>query len=338
MPGRPESKTGQRKDDSVKDIEILTGGRMMPLITDQLDAAFTVHKLPPEPERDEFLAEIGPRIRGMATGGHVPTDAGLMGRLPSLEIVANFGVGYDTVDAAWAGKHGIVVTNTPDVLTDEVADTTFGLLLMTVRELSKAEAWLRQGRWEKEGPYPLTHGTLRGKHVGIVGLGRIGKVIAARCVAFGLSVSYHGRSRQADVPYPYVGDLIELARESDILISVAPGGSATYRMIGKAVFEALGPQGVFINVGRGSTVDEAALAEALRSRTIFAAGLDVFEHEPHVPAEFLSLDNVVLLPHVGSATHHTRGLMGQLVVDNLTSWFGGKGPVTPVAETPWPRR
>jgi lactate dehydrogenase-like 2-hydroxyacid dehydrogenase len=322
---------------SLKSVEILAAGRMMPLITDQLEASFTLHRLPDEAEREAFFREVGPRIRGMATGGHVATDGALMSRMPSLEIVANFGVGYDTVDAAWAGKHGIVVTNTPDVLTDEVADTTFGLLLMTVRELSKAEAWLRQGRWEKEGPYPLTHGTLRGKRVGILGLGRIGKVIAARCEAFGLAVAYHGRSRQDDVPYRYVPSLIDLAKESDILISVAPGGAATHHMIGREVFQALGPQGVFINVGRGSVVDEAALVEALRSKTIFMAGLDVFEHEPHVPAELIALDNAVLLPHVGSATHHTRGRMGQLVVDNVTSWFSGKGPVTPVSETPWPR-
>jgi len=319
----------------VKTIDVLATGTMMPLIMEQLESTFTLHRLPAAAERDAFLAEVGPRIRAVATGGHARMDAELMGRLPKLEIVANFGVGYDSVDAAWAGSNGVVVTNTPDVLTEEVADTALGLLLMTVRELSNAERYLRAGQWVAKGAYPLTHGTLRGKTVGILALGRIGKAIAKRCEAFGLAIAYHGRNPQKDVPYRYYASLAEMAKDVDILISVAPGGPDTHHIIDAAVLKALGPQGVLINIGRGSVVDEPALVKALQDKTIATAGLDVFEHEPKVPAELMAMDHIVLLPHVGSASHHTRRLMGQLVVDNIVSWFAGKGPVTPVAETPW---
>jgi lactate dehydrogenase-like 2-hydroxyacid dehydrogenase len=319
----------------VKTIDVLATGTMMPLIMEQLESTFTLHRLPAPAERDAFLAAVGPRIRAVATGGHARMDAATMGRLPRLEIVANFGVGYDSVDAAWAGQNGVLVTNTPDVLTDEVADTALGLLLMTVRELSASERYLRAGHWTGKGPYPLTHGTLRGKSVGILALGRIGKAIARRCEAFGLTISYHGRSAQKDVPYRYYASLVEMAKDVDILISVAPGGPETHHIIDASVLAALGPQGVLINIGRGSVVDEPALIKALQDKTIATAGLDVFEHEPKVPAELIAMDHIVLLPHVGSGSHHTRRLMGQLVVDNVVSWFAGKGPLTPVAETPW---
>jgi lactate dehydrogenase-like 2-hydroxyacid dehydrogenase len=334
---RREPRAGAREED-LKSIEILVNGSLMPFVTDQLAATFTTHRLPDMPDVEAFLSTVGPRLRGMACGSHGKADGALMGRLPALEIVSNFGVGYDSIDAAWAGAHGIVVTNTPDVLSEEVADTCLGLLLMTVRELPQAERWLRAGSWVDKGPYPLTHGTLRGRKVGILALGRIGKAIARRCEAFGLEISYHGRARQADVAYRYHDTLVGMAREVDILISVAPGGPQTHHLIDAEVLAALGPQGTLINIGRGSVVDEAALGKALKDRTIMAAGLDVFENEPQVPAELMALDNAVLLPHVGSGSHHTRRLMGQLVVDNMTSWFAGKGPLTPVAETPWSRK
>ena len=322
----------------MKTIDVLATGTMMPLIMEQLESTFTLHRLPAPAERDAFLAEVGPRIRAVATSGHARMDSALMGRLPKLEIVANFGVGYDSVDAAWAGKNGILVTNTPDVLTEEVADTALGLLLMTVRELSAAERYLRAGQWVAKGAYPLTHGTLRGKSVGILALGRIGKAIAKRCEAFGLTVAYHGRNPQKDVAYRYYPTLVGMAKDVDILISVAPGGPDTHHIIDAEVLAALGPQGVLINIGRGSVVDEPALIKALQDKTIATAGLDVFEHEPKVPAELIAMEHVVLLPHVGSGSHHTRRLMGQLVVDNIVSWFAGKGPVTPVAETPYSGR
>jgi lactate dehydrogenase-like 2-hydroxyacid dehydrogenase len=311
--------------------EILQIAPMLPIVTDQLDKMFTLHRLWEASDKDAWLAEHGPRIRGVAAGGHAGVDESLMARLPALEIIGAFGVGYDQIDAKWAGGHGIVVTNTPDVLTDEVADLTIGLLLSTVRQIPGAERHLREGKWPA-GNYPLT-ASLRGRKVGILGLGRIGKAIAKRLQAFGLPISYYGRHKQDGVEFPYVADPVELARQVDILISVLPGGAATEKLIGSAVFEALGSDGVFVNVGRGSVVDEAALIDALRSKTILGAGIDVFADEPNVPAELIARENAVLLPHVASATVHTRNAMGQLVVDNLVSWFDGRGALTPVPET-----
>jgi lactate dehydrogenase-like 2-hydroxyacid dehydrogenase len=259
-----------------------------------------------------------------------------MSRLPALEIVSSFGVGYDNVDAGAAAERGIVVTNTPDVLNDEVADLTLGLLIATIRQIPQAERYLRAGGW-LEKPYPLT-ATLRGRKVGIVGLGRIGKAIARRVEGFGVEVHYHGRSRQPDVVYPYHPSVGALAEACDVLIVITPGGAETRHLIDAAVLRALGPAGILINVARGSVVDEEALIEALRSGTILAAGLDVYADEPRVPQALIDMEHVVLLPHVASASVHTRNAMGQLVVDNLTAWFAGRGPLTPVAETPWPRR
>lgn len=316
--------------------EILVTGTLFAMVMEQLQAAFTVHHLP-EANTDAFLARIGGGIRGIATGGHLKIDHAFMSRFPKLEIVSNFGVGYEAVDAAWAGLHGIIVTNTPNVLTEEVADTALGLLLMTVRNLSQAERYLRQGHWESRGPFPLTPSTLRGRKIGILALGRIGKAIARRLEAFGLEIAYHGRAAQKEVPYRYYSDLIDMAQDVDILISVAPGGADTFHKINAAVLDALGPEGILINVGRGTVVDEKALLEALRNRTIHSAGLDVFEHEPHVPEDLVAMDHIVLLPHVGSASVYTRRMMGLLVVDNLKSWFAGKGPITAVPEAPWRR-
>ncbi len=311
--------------------EILQIAPMMPVVADQIDRLFTVHRLWEVADRDAFLAEHGPRIRGIAAGGHAPLNEALMGKLPALEIVSAFGVGYDQIDAKWAGGHGIVVTNTPDVLTDEVADLTIGLLISTVRRIPEAERHLRDGKWPS-GAFPLT-ASLRGRTVGILGLGRIGKAIAKRLEAFGLPISYHGRRRQEGVDYAYVADAVDLARQVDVLISVIPGGASTERMVGREIFEALGPDGIFVNVGRGTVVNEADLIEALRSKAILAAGLDVYADEPNVPAELIAMENTVLLPHVASGTVHTRNAMGQLVVDNLVSWFDGRGALTPVAET-----
>lgn len=314
--------------------DVLMTGPMQPIVAETLAKACTVHRLWEVPDRDAFLREVGPRIRGVATStGHGGTNGSLFDQLPKLEILASFGVGYDNVDVAEAARRGIIVTNTPDVLNDEVADLALGLLLATVRQLPQSDRYLRQGSW-LEGSFPLT-ATLRGRKVGIVGLGRIGKAIAQRVEAFGLTVMYHGRSQQADVPYPYAPTIVGLAEAVDVLIVIIPGGAATKHMIDAAVLKALGPEGILINVARGSVVDERALIEALRSGTILSAGLDVFEDEPRVPQELIEMDHIVLLPHVGSATVHTRSAMGKLVADNLVSWFTGKGPMTPVPETPW---
>jgi lactate dehydrogenase-like 2-hydroxyacid dehydrogenase len=265
----------------------------------------------------------------IATAGQRRIDAELMDALPNLQIVANFGVGYDSVDVHAASERGVVVTNTPGVLDDEVTDTAMGLLLMTVRELNRAEQYLRAGKWPTDGPYPLTKSTMAGRRVGILGLGRIGEEIARRAEVFGMTVGYHNRNRK-DVPYRYYPTLLEMARDVDTLVVVVPGGAATHHLVDAEVLEALGPDGVLVNVGRGTVVDEAALIEALRTGTIQAAGLDVYENEPNVPQELIDLENTVLLPHVGSASEPTRRAMGRLVVDNLESWFEKAKPVTPV--------
>ena len=314
--------------------DLLMPTPMQPIVAEQLAPHFKLHKLWEATDKNAFFAEHAGRIRGIATGGAV--DAALIDRLPSLEIIASFGVGYDKIDAAHAAKKGVIVTNTPDVLTDEVADLTLGLLLATVRQLPQADRYLRAGHW-LEKPFPFSP-TLRSRKIGILGLGRIGKAVAKRCEPFGVEIAYHNRRPQPDVPYRYYDDLVALARDVDVLIVVIPGGKETDKLVDADVLAALGPNGILINVARGTVVDEQALIKALVNGTILSAGLDVFEREPQVPAELIALDHVVLLPHVGSATQHTRDAMGQLVIDNITSWFAGKGPVTPVAETPWPKR
>jgi lactate dehydrogenase-like 2-hydroxyacid dehydrogenase len=314
-------------------LDVLMIGPVMPLIEQGIGRAFTLHRLWEAPDREALLARLGPRLRAMAAGGgkHEPMGPEFLGRFPHLEIISSFGVGYDHVDAKWAAAHGIMVTNTPDVLTEEVADTALGLLLCTVRELPQAERYLRAGRWH-EGDYPLTRATLRDRTVGIVGLGRIGKAIARRLDAFRVPVVYHGRHRQPGVPYRHYADLVDMARDVGVLMVVTPGGPATRNMIDAKVLEALGPVGILINMSRGSVVDEPALIAALKTGKILSAGLDVFANEPRVPPELTAMENVVLFPHVGSASVHTRDAMGQLVVDNLLSWFAGKGPLTPVPE------
>lgn len=310
---------------------VLLTGPMTPRVLEGVTAAFDAHRLWEAPDRDAFLREHGASIRGIAcNGAHGAIGAALFDALPALEIVSNFGVGYDNVDVVEAQRRGIVVTNTPGVLTDEVADLTLGLLIATVRQIPRAEQHVRTGAWAKAG-FPLT-ATLRGRSVGIVGLGRIGKAIARRIEGFGLPVSYHGRTRQPDVAYPYHASVVELARAVDVLIVITPGGEGTRRMIDAEVLAALGPDGVLINVARGSVVDEDALIAALREKRILAAGLDVYENEPNIRPDFLSLDNAVLLPHVASGSVHTRNAMSQLVVDNLVAWFDGRGALSPVPE------
>jgi len=304
---------------------------MRPIVTDTLaPAGFTLHQLRDQP--DAFWRDTASRIRGVATStlyGH--TGAELFDRLPNLEIVSSFGVGYDNVDAAAAAARGIIVTNTPGVLDEEVADLTLGLLLATVRRIPQADRHVREGRWPG-GAFPLSP-TLRGRRVGIVGLGNIGKAIARRLEGFAVDIAYHSRREQPGVAYAYYATLLSLAEACDILVVIVPGGAATKHLIDAQVLEALGPNGILINVARGSVVDEAALIKALQSGIILAAGLDVYADEPHVPQALIDLPNTVLLPHVGSATAHTRDAMGKLVADNLLAWFGEGRPLTPVAES-----
>ena len=308
---------------------VLMPGPMHDAVVDGCAERFELLRLWEASDPDALLAERGPDVHGLATGGHRRVDTALLDRLPNLQIVANFGVGYDSVDVDAATERGVVVTNTPGVLDDEVADTALALLLMTVRELGQAERYLRAGRWAAEGPYPLTDLTVAGRKLGILGLGRIGEAIAHRAEAFRMTVGYHNRSEK-DVPYRYYPSLLEMARDVDTLVVVVPGNTGTHHLVDAAVLEALGPDGVLVNIGRGTVVDEPALIEALRTRTIRAAGLDVYEDEPNVPQELIDLDNAVLLPHVGSASKPTRRAMGQLVVDNLATWFAEGRALTPV--------
>ena len=302
---------------------------MHDVVVEGCEERFELLRLWEAADPDALLAERGADVRGLAVGGHRRIDATLFDQLPNLQIVANFGVGYDSVDVDAASERGVIVTNTPGVLDDEVADTALALLLMTVRELGQAERYLRAGRWAAEGTYPLTDLTVTGRKLGILGLGRIGEAIAERAKTFRMTVGYHNRSEK-DVPYRYYPSLLEMARDVDTLMVVVPGTAATRHLVNAEVLEALGPDGVLVNIGRGTVVDEAALIGALKTRTIRAAGLDVYEDEPNVPQELIDLDNAVLLPHVGSASKPTRRAMGQLVVGNLTSWFTDGRALTPV--------
>lgn len=314
--------------------DVLVLGPAKRTIIDGLSPRFNLHKANDTTLAAPMLAGLAPRLQALAVGapsGRI--DEAFMSRLPRLEIISSFGVGYDHIDAAWAGQHGIVVAHTPDVLNEEVADTAMGLLLCTVRQLPQADRFVRSGEWVKK-EFRHTE-TLRDRTVGIVGLGRIGKAIARRLDASNVPVVYHGRSRQPDAPYRYYPDLVEMAREVDVLLVITPGGPGTRHLINAQVLEALGPNGILINVARGSVVDEAALIDALQKKKIHSAGLDVFADEPNVPRELMEMEQVVLLPHVGSASLYTRRAMDQLVVDNLLAWADGRPPLTPVPETPW---
>ncbi len=319
----------------MSDAEILMFSPMLPIVEKTLAEKLTLHRLWTMDDPESFLADKAANIKGIAYGGHTPLTANMIDRFPNLEIIANFGVGYDAVDAVHAGTKSIVVTNTPDVLTDEVADTAMGLTLMTVRELSAAERHLRAGKW-LQGAYPLTRGTMSGRTMGILGLGRIGQAIARRAEAFGVKIAYHRRTRQDDIAWDYYDSPEALAAACDILMIVLPGTPQTHHLVDAKVLAALGPDGIVINIGRGSVIDEEALVKALQDGTIRSAGLDVFEHEPSVPDALIAMDHVVLLPHVGSASIHTRDGMGKLVADNIIAWFETGKPLTPVPETPVP--
>ena len=299
--------------------EILQTHKLLQSCEDALAARFMVHKLHEAADREALLAEVSDRVRGIA-GGNV--DAGLMDRLPNLGVIANFGVGYDTIDTAAARQRNVRVTNTPNVLNDAVAEITIGLMIALARRIPQADRFVRDGKWLKGG-YPLLV-ELSGKTVGILGLGNIGKEIATRCQAMRMRVVYHGRRRQADQPYIFYDDLREMARDSDWLVLIAPGGKATEKIVNRAVLEALGPEGHLVNMARGTLVDEAAMVELLQSGALGGAALDVFEKEPQVPEALFALDNVVLSPHQGSATHQTRNKMGALVVANLEAFFAGE--------------
>jgi lactate dehydrogenase-like 2-hydroxyacid dehydrogenase len=314
--------------------EVVLVGPLKPVVVKGLDAICTVHKAAETSDHDAFFRAHSD-VRAIAcsdTAYRIPGT--LMAHFPKLQLVSSFGVGYDHMDVKYASAHNIVLTNTPNVLTEEVADTALGLLLSTVRELPQAERFVRAGKWAERG-YPLTKATLRNRTVGMVGMGAIGQAIARRLDAFGVPVVYHTRKPRREVSYLHCPNLIEMARTVDILMVIVPGGPGTANLINAEILDALGPDGILINMARGSVVDEPALIKALQEKRIMAAGLDVFAKEPNVPAELIAMDNVVLFPHLGSASVYTRDKMDQLVVDNIAAWVAGKPPLTSVAETPF---
>lgn len=300
-------------------VEILQTHKLLESCEKGLSARFTVHKLHEAPDKASLLAKVKDSIRGIA-GGNV--DAALMDSLPNLEVIANFGVGYDSIDTKAAQQRNIRVTNTPNVLNDAVAEITIGLMIALARRIPQSDQFVRKGQWLK-GSYPFTT-ELNGKTVGILGLGRIGKEIAVRAQAMKMRVVYHGRKRQADEPFVYYDKLIDMARDADWLVLIAPGGKSTEKIVSREVLTALGPEGYIVNMGRGTLIDEPAMVELLQSGKLGGAALDVFEKEPSVPEALFALDNVVLSPHQGSATLQTRTRMGNLVVANLEAHFAGE--------------
>jgi len=306
-------------------IEILQTHKLLKSCEDALAAKYTVHKLHEAADKEALLASLRDRVRGIA-GGNVQAE--LLDKLPRLEIVANFGVGYDSIDTKAAKARNVRVTNTPNVLNDAVAEITIGLMIALARRIPQAHQFVRDGNWIK-GNFPLLT-ELNGKTVGILGLGRIGKEIAVRAQAMKMRVVYYGRHKQHDEPFIYYSDLAEMARDVDWLVIIAPGGKGTEKIVSRQVLEALGPEGYLVNMARGSLVDEAAMVELLQSKKLGGAALDVFEKEPQVPPALFALDNVVLSPHQGSATHQTRNKMGALVVANLDAWFASEPLISPV--------
>ena len=294
-----------------------------------LEAEFAVHRLFEAQNKDRFLKERAASVRAIASFGPMPVDGKLMDQLPKLEIIANFGVGVDQINLDDAKSRKIVVTNTPDVLNECVADTAIALTLNTLRKLPQSEAYLRAGNWTGKGPYPLTN-SLGGKVMGILGLGRIGEAVAKRAMACGMTIRYHNRNRK-NVPYPYDPDPATLAKNADVLMVVTPGGAETKALVNAKVLDALGPQGFLVNIARGSVVDEPVLLRYLQEKKIAGAGLDVFVDEPRVPQGFFTLDNAVIFPHVASATQETRKAMGDLQIENLRLHFSGRPVKTRVA-------
>ncbi len=309
--------------------DIIVTAPLPPFLYDPLKADYRCHDYYAATDKNRLLATGGRDVRGLVQGGGTVTPTTLLDQLSKLEIISVFGVGYDGVPVDYCRKRGIKVTNTPDVLTDDVADVAVALIMMTGRGFARLERFVRAGEWEKRSVELTTK--LAGRRVGILGLGRIGKAIASRVSAMGMDVAYTGRKPQ-DVSYRFLPDLRSLAADSDFLVVACPGGAATRNLVNADVLAALGKKGILVNIARGSIVDEPALVKALRDHTIKGAGLDVFADEPHVPAPLMTMDHVVLLPHVGSATHETRKAMGDLCKANLDAWFAGKGVLTLIPE------
>jgi hydroxypyruvate reductase len=307
---------------------VLVTAPMLPSLMAKLRDAFEIRELWTAPDRQTFLAETGPVIRGIATRSAIGADAALIDALPNLEIISVFGVGVDAVDMAAARARRVIVTNTPGVLTEDTADFAIGLIFAVARRIVEGDRFVRKGAW-KSGP--LGRSTrVHGRAIGIVGMGRIGQAVAARAVGLSMKVHWTGPRDKPSLPYAYHADLRELARTVDFLVLTCPGGPATERMINAEVLDALGAGGMLINIARGSVVDDEALIEALKSKRIAGAALDVFREEPSVPEGYLALENVVLQPHIASTTEDTQIAVGDSMFANLQAHFGGKPPISPV--------
>lgn len=307
---------------------LLLTNLILPAEMAALEREFEILPLARKKDPDALLHARRNDIVAIASSTTMPVSRTLIEALPNLEIIAQFAVGVDNIDLQAAKERGIAVTNTPDVLTDDTADTALSLLLAVSRRICEGDMYVRVGKW-LNGPMPLGN-SLKNKTAGIVGMGRIGQAIASRCEAFGMKIIYQGPRKKADIAYGYEPDVEKLAEVSDYLILSCPGGAATHHLVHAPVLKALGPKGFLINVSRGSVVKEEDLISALTNKEIAGAGMDVFANEPHVPEAFLKMDNVVLLPHIGSATVETRAVMGQLVVKNLLAHFHGDPLLTPV--------
>ncbi|MDV7136943.1 2-hydroxyacid dehydrogenase [Williamsia muralis] len=319
---RPAKSTApqQYRDSEDQAGRVLQVGPLKPSLAESLAAGYGALLLPDDSSREGFLATRGDVVAAVVTSGRTGVDAALMAQLPNLGAIIHFGVGYDTTDVEVARQRGVGVSNTPDVLTDCVADTAVGLLIDTLRGFSAADRYVRAGRWASEGNFRLTR-KVSGARVGIIGLGRIGSAIAERLKGFGCSIAYHNRREIVGSPYRYSSSPAELAASVDVLVVAASGGEHTRQLVDRDVLEALGPNGFLVNVARGSVVDEEALVDLLTSGGLAGAGLDVFADEPHVPAALVGLDNVVLLPHVASGTTETRAAMEALTLANLDEYL-----------------
>ena len=308
---------------------VLRIGRLERSFEDELAARYEIPELPDGARRAEFLAQHAADIRVVLTNGHPGVDADTIAALPNLKVIVNNGAGVDSIDLEAAKRRGIGVSNTPDVLSDTVADTALGLILMTLRRFGAADRYVRAGRWAREGPFPYAR-DLSGLQVGILGMGRIGSAIATRLLGFDCAIAYHNRHRIEASPYRYAESPVELAESVDVLVVATTGDHKTRKLVDRAVLEALGPEGYLINIARGSVVDQDALVELVVGGGLAGAGLDVFVDEPNVPAELFNMDNVVLFPHVGSATARTRRAMALLAIANLDRYLNAGELVTPV--------
>lgn len=303
-------------------IDVLQIIPLHPDVQSVLESRYRVHQM-------DQLDKVAGSVRAIVTNSHSGPDQALIDRLPKLEIIASASAGFDGIDVAYARSKGIPTTSTPDVLNADVADLAIALMTMVSRRLLACDEYVRDGHWANGTPFPLTW-RVSGKRVGIVGLGRIGREIGRRVAAMNCTIGYHSRNKVADAPYRHYPDLMELARDSDFLVVMVPYNAQTHHIVDAKVMAALGAKGILINIARGGVVDEDAMVELLVQGKLGGAGLDVFAHEPHVPQALLAMDNVVLEPHVGSATFETRRRMGQLVLDNLEAWFAGKPLLTQI--------